>query len=833
LFGIFTLNRYHDSEVTNANIRLEACIRTFWQLLSHKGSEFRIVDNKLQVDGHVLNGDFELPDRIQDIFGGVATIFMNDERVSTNVLNARGERAVGTRLVGPAHDSVFNLKKPYRGTTTILGFPYLTAYDPISDREGRIIGALFVGIKESDFLANMHAMKTQMTLTMFILVSVLTFLMVLLGLSMKRVEENNENQLKFQNTLLNTIPSPIFYKDSSCRYLGCNKAFEEYVGFTSEELIGKSPHDLWPRELADSYRDQDLAMFSNPGMNSYETTARYADGTLRDVIFNKATFSGKDGSVAGLVGVILDITERKRTEDALAFQNILLSTQTEASIDGILVVDDNSKILSYNKHFIDLMAIPPQLLENMEDGPVLQYVTGRMADPQGFIEKVKYLYEHRQENSRDEISLIDGKTLDRFTVPLLGFDGHYYGRLWSFRDITEHTAAAEEIKSAYQQLSDIIEFLPDATFVTDKNKRVIAWNQAIEKMTGVPKGDILGKGDYAYAIPFYNDNRPLLIDLLGEEQEQERKRLNYTHIKQEGRTLFTEVFVPSFRNGVSRYFWATATPLFGKDGRQAGGIESIRDITEYRRAEDEKIRLQSQLAYSRLMETIMIRLGHDLKTPLTPLFILLPLLKKQLADPAHIKHLETCMKSAASIKNLADKTRTLARLSSCSEEQRREDVSLAALVDESIADLKDTLSQNRQGCQNSVNPSIMVHGVQEQLRELLNNLLSNSIHFSDAQGMTTISAEEQDGFVLVSVQDQGSGIAVSHLEHVFDEFYKTDESRHNLDTSGLGLSICKRIVQNHSGRIWAESPGSGRGTTINFTIARVRTHNNHTVKETL
>jgi len=562
LFGIFTLNRYHDSEVTNANIRLEACIRTFWQLLSHKGSDFRIVDNKLQVDGHVLNGDFELPDRIQEIFGGVATIFMYDERVSTNVLNARGERAVGTRLVGPAYDSVFKKEKPYRGTTTILGIPYLTAYDPISDNAGKIIGVLFVGIKESDFLANMHAMKTQMTLTMFFMVTVFTFLMVLLGLSMKRVEENNENQLKFQHTLLNTIPNPIFYKDSSCRYLGCNKAFEEYVGFTSEELVGRSPHDLWPRELADSYRDQDLSTISDPGMNTCETTVQYADGTLRDVIFNKATFSGKDGSVAGLVGVILDITERKR-------------------------------------------------------------------------------------------------------------------------------------------------------------------------------------------------------------------------------------------------------------------------------AEDEKIRLQSQLAYTRLMETIMIRLGHDLKTPLTPLFILLPLLKKQLTDPVHIKHLETCIKSAVSIKSLADKTRTLARLSSCSEEQKREEVSLAALVDEAIADLKDALSRNQQECRNSVNPLIMVHGVQEQLRELLNNLLSNSIHFSDAQGVTTISAEEQDDCVLVAVRDQGAGIAVSHLEHVFDEFYKTDESRHNRDTSGLGLSICKRIVLNHSGRIWAESPGSGRGTTINFTIARVRKNDHHPIKETL
>ena len=118
--------------------------------------------------------------------------------------------------------------------------------------------------------------------------------------------------------------------------------------------------------------------------------------------------------------------------------------------------------------------------------------------------------------------------------------------------ISRAQQAEEATKSANRQLLDIVNFLPDATFVVDKDKRVIAWNRAIEQMTGVEKQDIMGKGDYAYAIPFYNDNRPLLIDLLGQEHEQERNRRNYTQIKQEGNTLFTEVFVPSFRNGDSR-----------------------------------------------------------------------------------------------------------------------------------------------------------------------------------------------------------------------------------------------------------------------------------------
>jgi signal transduction histidine kinase len=107
------------------------------------------------------------------------------------------------------------------------------------------------------------------------------------------------------------------------------------------------------------------------------------------------------------------------------------------------------------------------------------------------------------------------------------------------------------------------------------------------------------------------------------------------------------------------------------------------------------------------------------------------------------------------------------------------------------------------------------------------------VHFSKERGNITIFAEHCDNTVTVSVRDEGIGIAKDHLEHVFDEFFKADESRHDLEASGLGLSICKRIVQNHFGKIWAESPGHDQGTTINFTIEEKQTDIMLTAKERL
>lgn len=133
----------------------------------------------------------------------------------------------------------------------------------------------------------------------------------------QRAEKALQEQLSFLQTLIDTIPNPIFYKDINGLYQGCNKAFEEHIGYTKEQLSGKTVYDINPKDLADIYFEKDRALFDKPGIQCYETYFLYADGIRHDVILNKATYSSIDGTVAGLAGVIIDITERKRAEEAL------------------------------------------------------------------------------------------------------------------------------------------------------------------------------------------------------------------------------------------------------------------------------------------------------------------------------------------------------------------------------------------------------------------------------------------------------------------------------------------------------------------------------------
>ena len=133
-----------------------------------------------------------------------------------------------------------------------------------------------------------------------------------------RVEEAIRQQLSFQQTLIDTIPSPIFYKDAEGRYLGCNSSFESYIGLSKADIIGKTVYGVAPEDLADIYREADLALFRESGVQQYETCFQYADGSRHDVLFTKGTFTDLDGKIAGIVGVMLDITERKRAEKELS-----------------------------------------------------------------------------------------------------------------------------------------------------------------------------------------------------------------------------------------------------------------------------------------------------------------------------------------------------------------------------------------------------------------------------------------------------------------------------------------------------------------------------------
>ncbi len=145
-------------------------------------------------------------------------------------------------------------------------------------------------------------------------------------------------------------------------------------------------------------------------------------------------------------------------------------------------------------------------------------------------------------------------------------------------------ALSEVFRLSADRLASIIEFLPDATLAIDLDRRVVAWNRACEVLTGVPKSDMLGHGDCACAIPFFDERRPTLVDLL--DAPSATIEATYGHFERKGEMIYAESHTPRLRGGQGAHFWALAGPLYDEAGSRCGAVEVIRDVTDRRLTEE-------------------------------------------------------------------------------------------------------------------------------------------------------------------------------------------------------------------------------------------------------
>lgn len=215
------------------------------------------------------------------------------------------------------------------------------------------------------------------------------------------------------------------------------------------------------------------------------------------------------------------------------------------------------------------------------------------------------------------------------------------------------------------------------------------------------------------------------------------------------------------------------------------------------------------------------KLGHDLKNPLSPIVNLIPLLEKREKNPESKEILEAIHRNADNMKNLVIKTIELARLNSPNTKLLINDTNLLDEINDVVKRNKRFLKENNIEIDNSIDENIVIKADKLRIEELFDNIIKNSIKYIGKAGTITIDAKQDKNFITVSIKDTGIGMNKEQLSHIFDEFYKADESRHDFNSSGLGLPICKRIVEKHGGKIWAESSGEGKGTTFYFTFEMI------------
>ncbi len=226
---------------------------------------------------------------------------------------------------------------------------------------------------------------------------------------------------------------------------------ERVLGYTPEEVMGTSGFERVHPDDRESVRAALAAALSNPGTTHLAVFRyRHKDGSWR-VLEAKGRTLYPDDPSGGVIINSRDVTERIESDRKLRVQKAQLEAQLEASIDGILVVAGDGRILSHNHRFVELWNIPQSIVDQHSDEAALAYVVDQLADPRAFLDRIEYLYRHPFERARDEIVLKDGRIFDRYTAPIIGNDGEYYGRVWYFRDMTQERRRAQELEAARQE----------------------------------------------------------------------------------------------------------------------------------------------------------------------------------------------------------------------------------------------------------------------------------------------------------------------------------------------------------------------------------------------
>lgn len=393
-------------------------------------------------------------------------------------------------------------------------------------------------------------------------------------------------------------------------------------------------------------------------------------------------------------------------------------------------------------------------------------------------------------------------------------------------EIQERKKAEEALNSARDQLLAIIEFLPDATFVIDRNDKVIAWNRAMEKMTGVPKQDMLGKGDHAYSVPFYSEPIPILVNIIDKHDEKIESR--YRQLVRTGRSINAESYAPSLFNGKGAYIWGTASSLYDSGGQLVGSIESIRDITERKLAEEainkarDELELRVKERTAELegknaeMERFIYTVSHDLRSPLVTIQGFNGFLKSDIekGDKERIAtDLRLIEEAVTKMDRLLSETLELSRIGRVASPP--EDVPFEEIVQEALLQTSHRIKSK--GVDVLVAEDLpIVHVDRMRIVEALINLIENSIKYTGEQTQPRIEIGYQTGTKenVFFVRDNGMGIDPSQKEKVFELFYKVNKKS---EGTGVGLAIVKRIIEVHGGRIWIESE-FGKGCTIFFTL---------------
>lgn len=561
-----------------------------------------------------------------------------------------------------------------------------------------------------------------------------------------------KNQKLFLDRLLETIPSPVFYKDKKGRYTGCNNAFEQYIGLTKEEIIGKTVYDIAPKELADTYYAKDKDLLEAPKTRSYESRVQYADGTLHDVIFKKATLLDQHDHVQGIIGMLLDITERKHAEEEIRKKEAYIRTVLDNLPIGVAVssVSPHGEFTYHNSNFLKFYRIPEKALK--EPDSVWDYI---YEDPE-FRNRIR-------EQVIKDCASGDPTRMHWDDVPIIrkGEETTYISAvnipiplsnlmISTVRDVTARKKAEQDLKNSNRLLEGMLDGIPDIIGIQKPDHTMIRYNRAGYEALGLSPEDVVGKTCYS----FLGRSKP--CEVCATSKARESKKI-----------VTVEKYVPELK----RYLICRSNPILDDDGNVQLIVEQLSDITS---------RKQMEEAISQSNQKLRLLTGltrHDILNILNAIYFYHELALGN-AEPDKIhEYITKAQEAGQRIEATIGFTREYEEFGVTSSGWQ--------VIYSIIESAKREITFGSITIENHVSPSLEVFA-DPIIRKVFSTLIENAVRHGKTITCIKFSTIERKNEKMIICEDDGVGISVEDKPHIFGRGFGNH--------TGIGLFLAREIL---------------------------------------
>ena len=685
----------------------------------------------------------------------------------------------------------------------------------------------------------------------------------------KKSEENLRKNEKELRLIWDNSADGMRITDKNGIIIRVNNAFCKMVDLKKDQIEGKPLGVIYPEERLSHIIKTHKKRFLQRDVKTYiEREQELWNG--KKVWFGVSnSFFSINNKETYLLALFRNITEQKKSEKQIKETLSLLNATLDSTADGILVVDHNKKIANYNSRFVEMWDLPKDIYQQDNDLVMLNYVQIKLKDPKKFLELTKSVYKNPAKESFDVIEFKDGKIFERYSIPQK-LNDQIVGRVWSFRDVTEKVRShliqetlyriseavnsTRDLDKLYEEIHSAIKnLMPANNFyiaLHDKKSNRISFPYFVDEHDAPP-----GKKDFGNGLTEYTITKGEDI-LISAQMDLELRKKGFVDLAGAPAAIWLGIILKLNKIPIGVMVLQDYKNEFAYSEKEKNALsfvsEQIAQAIEKKRHADELVSYTKELqknkelleekanelsnlnkelaeSESKLKEINLSKdklfsiIAHDLRSPFQPLLSISELL----SDEINTLSKDEIVNFSQEIYKILKKQYSLlvnllewSRIQTGRIEYHPTKVNLNEIAEDVINILKVNAIKKQIIVNNKIKNEQFVSADSNMLQSILSNLISNAIKFSYPDGVINISSKEKEDEIIVSVEDNGVGISEENKQKLFkvDGQFTTAGTSQEQGT-GLGLLLCKELIEKHSGRIWIESK-ENHFTKINFSLKR-------------